>query len=244
MKFFLIFAALLAFSLATDEEDKIVDNYLDQFKIRGGRSAAAFDKIKKNILKKRREIYEHNTKYRKGEVGFFSELNELSYKDEEEIKASNLGFIEGPSSNSSKNLPMARFGRAALPDYYNWVDKGVVRPVQNQGNCGSCYAFAAIGAIEAQACINFGECAKLSEQEAMECTNLCVGGWDDWVYNYAYSKSGCTSSAYSYYQTKREECSSASNRARSRKTIVTGWYNLHGQGVEMIKQYLVSNGPM
>lgn len=242
MKIFLILAAFLALSFATDEDDKIYENYLEKFKIRVGRNAGD-DKIKENVLRRRREVDEQNEKYRKGEANFFAELNELSYKDEDEIRTTNLGFIEGPSSSASGNLQIDRFARAVLPDYYNWADKGVVKPVQNQGSCGSCYAFAAIGAIEAQACIK-GQCGKLSEQEAMECTNLCAGGWDDWVYNYSNSKTGCTSSAYAYYQVKKAECSAAAGRARVSKTKVTGWHNLHGQGVDMIKQYLVNNGPM
>jgi C1A family cysteine protease len=60
--------------------------------------------------------------------------------------------------------------RAFLPTYWNWVDHGIVTAVQNQNACNACYAFAALGAIEAAACKKRGQCSKLSEQEAMECT--------------------------------------------------------------------------
>jgi C1A family cysteine protease len=54
----------------------------------------------------------------------------------------------------------------ALPDSVDWRDKNVITPVKNQGQCGSCWAFATTEMIESYAAIASGSLPVLSAQQA------------------------------------------------------------------------------
>ena len=54
--------------------------------------------------------------------------------------------------------------------------------VVDQGDCGSCWAFASTATIEGMYSITYGSKLKLSEQQMVDCSidNLgCEGGWED-----------------------------------------------------------------
>lgn len=67
---------------------------------------------------------------------------------------------------------------------------------KDQGSCGSCFAFAAIGAIESQISISYNKNISLSEQYAMECIydfwkvagDACYGGQPSYVSDYLKSR--------------------------------------------------------
>lgn len=68
-----------------------------------------------------------------------------------------------------------------LPGAWNWKDLGAVTPAKNQARCGSCWAFAATGALESHIIIDFGEAYDLSEQAMVSCygpprADGCFGG--------------------------------------------------------------------
>ena len=63
-----------------------------------------------------------------------------------------------------------------------------VSPVRDQGSCGSCWAFAAVAAIESSQRIRMNKKYDLSEQQLTSCTYLdkdgCDGGWMINAYKY------------------------------------------------------------
>lgn len=64
----------------------------------------------------------------------------------------------------------------ALPSAYT----GYCSPIKNQGNCGSCWAFSIIGAIEGQWRKVLGSYSDFSEEQILDCNTYgysCSGGW-------------------------------------------------------------------
>ena len=64
----------------------------------------------------------------------------------------------------------------------DWTAKGMVSPVKNQGSCGSCWAFSAVGIMESWSLMK-GKSVNLSEQQLVDCSKKygnqgCNGGFN------------------------------------------------------------------
>jgi len=70
--------------------------------------------------------------------------------------------------NDSSNFLEADLSNSFAPTI-DWVSQGMVNAVQNQGQCGSCWAFSSIATIESHNAITNGELLKLSEQQLVDC---------------------------------------------------------------------------
>ncbi|MCP4049305.1 MAG: hypothetical protein GY730_01175 [bacterium] len=70
--------------------------------------------------------------------------------------------------------------KKSLPSYFNWKDEGVVTPAKDQGGCGSCWAFAAVGVFESKLLMNGQGLFDISEEQQLVCNTSmdgCEGGY-------------------------------------------------------------------
>ncbi|HUT95813.1 MAG TPA: C1 family peptidase, partial [Thermoguttaceae bacterium] len=108
--------------------------------------------------------------------------NEATRRPKEHL----CGAVEPP--NWWVNAPFDPcYARGGLPDAFDWRDYDGCTPIRNQGACGSCWAFCAIGAMECALKIYDGASTNLSEQWLVStCTDAgdCGGGWHSSAFNY------------------------------------------------------------
>ncbi|CAN7047589.1 unnamed protein product [Brassica oleracea var. botrytis] len=101
-----------------------------------------------------------------------------------------------------------------LPDEVDWREKGAVVPVKDQGDCGGCWAFAAVGAVEGLNKIKTGELVSLSEQELLDCDRGgdsgnfgCLGGNAADAFEFIIENSGIvTDKVYPYTENDTAAC--------------------------------------
>lgn len=90
-----------------------------------------------------------------------------------------------------------------LPDSVDWRKEGLVTPVQDQGKCGSGWAFAAVAATEGLHAKLFKNLTGLSAQNLIDCSRVdnqgCRGGLVDRAFDYIIENDGIdTEQSYSY----------------------------------------------
>jgi len=83
----------------------------------------------------------------------------------------------------------------------DWRSKGAVNRVQDQGSCGSCWAFSSTAAMEGAHFIKTGTLLKLSESNLVDCdpkSSGCDGGLEIYAFQYLKKHAQELESAYPY----------------------------------------------
>jgi hypothetical protein len=186
----------------------------------------------------------HNA--RAGARGFRLGLNRFADLTNEEFRAAYLGRGGRGGLNATVGERYRHDGVEALPDSVDWRHKGAVAPIKNQGQCGSCWAFSAVGAVEGVNKIVTGELVTLSEQELVDCSNNgqnsgCNGGMMDDAFAFIAGNGGIDTDADYPYTARDGRCDLAK---KARRAVSIDGFEDVPRNDEMSLQKAVAHQPV
>ncbi|RZB45739.1 Peptidase C1 and/or Inhibitor I29 domain containing protein [Asbolus verrucosus] len=209
------------------------------------------ERFRKTVFQKKlQQIEDHNERFKLGMETYEIGVNEFTDYTEEEMMSYTHGFqlpLEMPAplinitSNSSFIL---RSGLTALPSSLDWRSRGVVTPVKDQGQCGSCWAFSVNGALESHYKIRYGATVTLSEQQLVDCaTNLygCNGGSTSEAFMYIARNGGINYDRDYPYEARDGACRYSSSKPR---VVIRGYAYLTGPDENMLMDMVATQGPI
>jgi cathepsin L len=150
-----------------------------------------------------------------------------------------------PSTTSNDHqtfLPPLNFD---LPTSVDWRKKGYVTGIKDQGQCGSCWAFSAVGSLEGQWFRKTGKLISLSEQNLVDCSTTegnegCDGGWMDWAFTYI-KKQGIESEKAYPYVAEDQDCA---YDPKKKVASDTGFVDIAAMNETALQTAIASVGPI
>ncbi len=215
--------------------------------------------IKQNLQGLRKEVINKNWKF---QVGYTDAMNfsinqlaglKVPTNLEEQIKTQNTIAVQMLEVDNIEKEKFVKLYPGKLPELYlkpsptaqsmDWRKYGKVTPVKNQMACGSCWAFATLGAYEGNYLIRNNTSINASEQCLVNCSGAgsCSGGW--WAFQYLIN-TGCASEADYAYTANDKPC--ITGLSLPYKAVAWG-YVTNGSSVptvQQLKQALCQYGPL
>jgi KDEL-tailed cysteine endopeptidase len=197
-----------------------------------------------NIFLKNLDIINNNNIYNHE---YKMSINEFSDMTNYEYSMKYLGLNRFKRKLENLMLNFCRYDEHAyngdVPEEVDWVERGKVSGVKNQKQCGSCWAFSAIGAVESAHSIKYGRLIEFSEQELVDCAKDrygnfgCDGGLMVNAFHYMISNGVCEEVDYTYLA-REDECRDCNMRHHMRGCRMVDSRN------ETALKYAVANQPL
>ena len=157
-------------------------------------------------------------------------------------------YTNMPQMNSHfKADTTAAYKGVSIPESYDCRDHGLVTPVKDQGQCGSCWAFSAAQNAEGIWASEGNTLIKLSPQQLVDCATAakygcqgCDGGYPDKAGQYIVDVGGIELEEDYPYQGVQGTCKFNKNRVAASFSAVETIKSTD----EALAEYLVNYGPV
>jgi len=198
----------------------------------------------------------HNSQLHSTYKKAMNKFGDLTSKEFEKLYKPNKMFLNNshhrshhhPINNQTNYCGNYTFQNTSVPNIFDWRNiKGVVSPVKDQQQCGSCWAFSTVEALESFIAINSNtSVTNLSPQELVDCTssygnNGCNGGMMDSSFRYVIDKGGICSEDEIKYKGVDKKCKDC--KTRYGENDVKNCYNI-ASGEELTMREVVSRQPI
>uniref|UniRef100_A0A0E0M4L9 Uncharacterized protein n=1 Tax=Oryza punctata TaxID=4537 RepID=A0A0E0M4L9_ORYPU len=137
-------------------------------------------------MESRFEVFKVNARYisdfnKKKGMSYVLGLNKFSdLTFDEFVSKYTGGKVDATAFATATSTPEEELPVGVPPATWDWRQHGAVTDVKDQGKCGSCWVFSAVGAVEGINAIMTGNLLTLSEQQVLDCSNTgdCLKGGD------------------------------------------------------------------
>lgn len=162
-----------------------------------------------------------------------------------EEKSKMFGFIH--QQEKFEQLPEGSHLDTLLEASLDWVAKGAVNPVKNQGQCGSCWAFSTACNLEGAGFVASGHLVSVSEQEFVSCDNAshgCNGGLPFLALKWSSQVGGVASEQTDPYKSQNGENRVCSIWSAWEKIVWNSGYQRISKDEDQIAKALATYGPL
>ncbi|XP_043726340.1 vignain-like [Telopea speciosissima] len=158
-------------------------------------------------------------------------------------KVKHHNMMRGSSRAATGGFMYEDFDRS--PASIDWREKGAVTPIKNQGQCGSCWTFSTVVAVEGINQIKTQKLVSLSEQQLVDCdtgdgNQGCNGGLMDHAFEYIKKVGGITTEESYPYTATNTTC--ALTKVNAPRVTIDGHENVPPFEISLMKA--VANQPV
>ena len=171
----------------------------EEGKLKSARRLKMFKRTVKNIVK---ENAEHPS-WTLG-LNLFADMTPKEKRGHLGLKRNISALHENPETET-----FHLSNSVAAPASVDWRKEGKVTGVKDQGDCGACWAYGAVGTLETNYAIMTGKLKAFSEKQYLDCVYAnrgCGGGFYEEAWDYSLKKRHLTLESELEYNGKSQKC--------------------------------------